>query len=92
VNDGMRIANGTADELSAMVDKVKDINDKVNKIAKASEAQAIAVKELNSNIGNISSGVETNAATSEESSALSMGLNEQADSMKELVNQFKLRS
>ncbi len=92
VNDGMRIANGTADELSAMVDKVKDINDKVNKIAKASEAQAVAVKELNSNIGNISSGVETNAATSEESSALSMGLNEQADSMKELVNQFKLRT
>ena len=92
VNDGMSIANSTAEELTAMVEKVKEINNMVNTIAKASEQQAQAVKELNANIANISSGVETNAATSEESSALSMGLNEQADSMKNLVNRFTLRS
>lgn len=91
VNDGMKIADSTAEELNTMVDQVKGINDKVNAIATASGQQAEAVKQLDTNISNISSVGETNAATSEESSALSQELNNQADSLKNLVNRFKLK-
>ena len=92
VGEGMKIADGTAEELNSMVDKVKGINDKVNVIAKASEEQAGAVRELDTNISNISSVGESNAVTSEESSALSQELNSQAESLKNLVGQFKLKS
>lgn len=92
VNEGMRIAYSTAEELNSMVDQVKGINDKVNAIAKASGEQAVAVKQLDTSISNISSVGETNAATSEESSALSQELNSQAEVLENLVNQFKLKS
>ncbi len=92
VNEGMKIADSTAEELNAMVEQVKGINDKVNMIAKASQEQAVAVKQLDAHISDISSVGETNAATSEESSALSQELNSQADSLKNLVNQFTLRN
>lgn len=92
VGEEMKIADGTAEELNSMVDKVKGINDKVNVIAKASKEQAGAVRELDTNISNISSVGESNAVTSEESSALSQELNSQAESLKNLVGQFKLKS
>ncbi len=91
VEEGMKIADSTAEALNSMVDKVQGINDKVNAIATASKEQAAAVKQLDTNISDISSVGETNAATSEESSALSQELNGQADSLKKLVGQFKLR-
>lgn len=49
-------------------------------------------KQLDTSISNISSVGETNAATSEESSSLSQELNSQADSLKNLVNRFKLKN
>ena len=92
VNEGIKIADGTAEELDQMVDKVKGINNKVNMIAKASEIQAESVKQLNADIENISSVGESNAATSQESSALSQELNGQAELLKNLVGQFKLKN
>ena len=70
---------------------LQGINDKVNAIATASKEQAAAVKQLDTNISDISSVGETNAETSEESSALSQELNGQADSLKKLIGQFTLR-
>ena len=61
-------------------------------IAKASEIQAESVKQLNADIENISSVGESNAATSQESSALSQELNGQAELLKNLVGQFKLKN
>lgn len=92
VNEGIKIADGTAEELDQMVDKVKGINNKVNMIAKASEIQAESVKQLNADIENISSVGESNAATSQESSALSQELNGQAELLENLVGQFKLKN
>lgn len=92
VKEGIKIADGTAEELDQMVDKVKGINNKVNMIAKASEIQAESVKQLNADIENISSVGESNAATSQESSALSQELNGQAELLENLVGQFKLKN
>lgn len=91
VSKGMKIANETAEELNAIVGSVQAISDKVGEVAKASGNQAKSVRELNGHVHDFASLGETNASTSQESYALGQELNEHADSLKNLVNQFRLK-
>ena len=91
VEIGISIANDTAEKLSSMVEQVQGIAVKVKTIADASNSQAESVKEMSSNIGEISSVGQNNAATSEESLALSYEMNEHANSLKGLVEKFNLK-
>lgn len=91
VEIGISIANDTAEKLSSMVDQVQGIAVKVKSIAEASNTQADSVKEMSSNISEISSVGQNNAATSEESLALSYEMNEHANSLKGLVEKFNLK-
>lgn len=74
-----------------MVGQVQGIAKKVKTIAEASSAQADSVKEMSSNISEISSVGQNNAATSEESLALSYEMNDHANSLKDLVGKFELK-
>ncbi|SET21019.1 methyl-accepting chemotaxis protein [Pseudobutyrivibrio sp. C4] len=91
VQEGIAIANDTAEKLNGMVSQVQGIADKVKTIAEASNSQAASVKEMSANISEISSVGQNNAATSEESLALSYEMNEHADSLKGLVERFELK-
>ncbi len=91
VEVGISIANDTAEKLSGMVGQVQGIADKVKTIAEASNHQATSVREMSANIGEISSVGQNNAATSEESLALSYEMNEHANSLKGLVEKFELK-
>ena len=91
VEEGIAIANDTAEKLNGMVVQVQGIADKVKTIAEASNSQAISVKEMSSNIGEISSVGHNNASTSIESLALSYEMNEHANSLKGLVERFELK-
>ncbi|MCR5415506.1 MAG: HAMP domain-containing protein [Pseudobutyrivibrio sp.] len=91
VEEGITIANETAEKLNGMVGQVQGIADKVKVIAEASSSQASSVKEMSANIGEISSVGQNNAATSEESLALSYEMNEHANSLKGLVEKFELK-
>ncbi|SCZ79105.1 methyl-accepting chemotaxis protein [Pseudobutyrivibrio xylanivorans] len=91
VEEGIAIANDTAEKLNGMVAQVQGIAEKVKTIAEASNSQAISVKEMSANIGEISSVGQNNAATSEESLALSHEMNEHANSLKVLVEKFELK-
>ncbi|WP_167511315.1 methyl-accepting chemotaxis protein [Pseudobutyrivibrio xylanivorans] len=91
VEEGISIANDTAEKLNGMVAQVQGIAEKVKTIAEASNSQAISVKEMKSNISEISSVGQNNAATSEESLALSYEMNEHANSLKGLVDKFELK-
>jgi methyl-accepting chemotaxis protein len=91
VEEGIAIANDTAEKLNGMVAQVQGIAEKVKSIAEASNTQAVSVKEMSNNIGEISSVGQNNAATSEESLALSHEMNEHANSLKELVEKFELK-
>ena len=91
VEEGMTIANDTASQLDAMVGQVQGIAEKVKTIADASNVQASSVRQMSSNIGEIASVGQNNAATSQESLALSYEMNEHANSLKELVQKFELR-
>ena len=91
VEIGISIANDTATKLNDMVDQVQGIAGKVKSIAEASNTQAESVKEMSNDIGEISSVGQNNAATSEESLALSYEMNEHANSLKGLVEKFNLK-
>jgi methyl-accepting chemotaxis protein len=91
VEEGITIANDTAEKLNGMVSQVQGIAEKVKTIADASNSQAVSVKEMSANISEISSVGQNNAATSEESLALSYEMNEHANSLKGLVEKFELK-
>ncbi len=91
VEQGIKVANETAEELNVMVTHVEGIRDQVKQIAGTSITQARSVQDLSVNIGRIADDGRTNAATSEESLALSYEMNEHSKSLKELVDHFKLK-
>lgn len=90
VNNGTKIADDTAKSLGIIVEKTSAVNEKITKIAQASEEQANSVYQINQGVEQISAVVQTNSATAEESAAASEELSGQALIMKELVGRFKL--
>lgn len=74
-----------------MVGEVQTISEKVRRIAQDSTTQASSVQGMSSDIGQIASAGQNNAATSEESLALSYEMSDHAKTLKELVDKFQLR-
>ena len=91
VEEGIRVANNTADELGRMVKQVQDIAEKVKEIADAATSQANDVKAMSSDIKKIAADGQNNAATSEESLALSHEMSDHAKTLKDLVSKFTLK-
>ncbi len=92
VNNGMRVAGETAKSLDSVVEKANDVMAKITDIAKISEEQASAIQQINVGIDQIASVVHNNSATAEESAIASEELSGQANVVKDMVAQFKLRS
>lgn len=91
VEEGMRLANSTAESLLNVVSNVKVVNKSMTEIAQASDTQADAVAQITEGINQIASVIESNSATSEESAASSQELSGQADMLKELVGRFQYK-
>ena len=91
VNTGKSIAYEAAQKLNIIVENTGTITVSVDSIASASNEQSTAMTQINGGIEQIAHVVETNAATSEESSASSEELANQAQTLKKLLTQFKLR-
>ena len=92
VEEGMQLANSTAESLLAVVDNAKTVNDSMTEIAAASDNQALAAAQITEGINQIAGVVESNSATSQESAAASEELSSQADMLKELVGRFRYES
>lgn len=92
VEDGIRLANATANSLLTVVENAKVVNDSMQEIAVASEDQATAAAQITEGISQIAEVVESNSATSEESAAASEELSKQADMLKDLVGRFQYES
>ncbi len=91
VEAGTKIANDTAAELDEIVRGIEKSATFIGNIAAASNQQATAIAQIDTGIEQVSTVVQTNSATAEESAASSEELSGQADSLKQLVNQFQLR-
>ncbi len=92
VAKGSRIAAETAASLMEVVEGTKSVTGLVEQIANAANEQAEALTQLNVGIAQISNVVETTSATAEESASAGEELSGQAEVLKNLIHQFRLRN
>lgn len=90
VENGSQIADKTASSLDKSAKVTMESVSLINEIAEASQEQTAAIVQINQGIEQISSVVQTNAATAEESAAASEELSGQSNILKELISKFNL--
>lgn len=91
VENGTKIVDETAKSLLNVVDNAKIVSETVKQISQASKQQADTIGQVMLGVEQISSVVQTNSATAEESAAASEELSGQAKVLNSLVQQFKLK-
>lgn len=91
VESGSEIANETAEALSASVEVTNQTVKLIDEISAASKEQASMIEQVNVGVDQISSVVQTNAATAEQSAASSEELNGQAAELQNLTSKFILK-
>ena len=90
IENGTQIANETAEFIMQTVSNTQDVVAKMDEINEASQQQAEAITQVTVGMDQISSVVQTNSATAEESAAASEELSSQANMMRELLAKLKL--
>lgn len=90
VERGSKITVATAQILNAIEEKATMTNDSMIQIDKASEEQVSAIEQIKVGLSQVSSVVQTNAATAEENSATSEEMSSQAVTLRDEVSKFKL--
>lgn len=90
VANGTQIADEAAKSLTNAVNSTISVTEMIERISEASVQQSEAIRQVTIGIDQISSVVQTNSATAEESAAASEELSDQAQLLKDLVNEFKL--
>lgn len=91
VRNGSQMADSTAESLTRSADVAQEAVDLIQKIADASQEQSLAITQINQAVDQISTVVQTNAATAEESAAASQELSGQAALLDSLISGFQLR-
>lgn len=92
IENGTKIVGETAKSLEEVVNGAKISSEVIQEIADASNDQAQHINQVNTGMEQIAVVVQTNSATSEESAASSEELSGQANTLRNLIGQFKLRS
>ncbi|MCI9026141.1 MAG: methyl-accepting chemotaxis protein [Dorea sp.] len=88
VQTGNEIAEHTANTLQKVVGSINTMIESIDQIASVSNEQSDAILQVNEGISQITSVVQSNSATAEESAAASEELSAEAASLKKLVDQF----
>ncbi len=91
IESGNHIAKETATSMDRIVQSSKIAADLAYQISTASKDQAFAVAQVTQGIDQISSVIQTNSATSEESAAASQEMAGQAQMLKLLMKKFQLK-
>jgi len=92
VADGTEIAVKTAEALRAIIGDVTKVAEIITGITQSSIEQTGAVGQVTEGLAQITSVVQDNSATSEESAAAAQELSSQADILHNLVAVFKLKN
>jgi methyl-accepting chemotaxis protein len=92
VHSGTKTANETAQSLKGIVESIASAAELVDKIASASNEQAAAISQINQAVEEVSRVIQTNSATAEESASASEELSGQSETLKQMVNNFKLKA
>ena len=91
VSEGGHMASEAARILKEVSEKSKLVEQAIQEIENASAQQVIAIEEINQGLSQVSSVVQTNAATAEESSASSEELAAQSVTLQQEVSKFSLK-
>lgn len=92
VQNGAVIADETAASLQHVFDDMENVTKTISNISDISMEQADSISKISVGMNQISSIVQTNSATAEESAAASEELSGQAQLLKDLVGEFELQS
>ncbi|MEA5059927.1 MAG: HAMP domain-containing methyl-accepting chemotaxis protein [Candidatus Pelethousia sp.] len=92
VEHGTRIAKTTADAFHKIVGGIKEVASLAERIADTSVEQAAGIAAINDEISQVSAVVQENSSASEESTATTALLYEQAKALKEMVRAFTLKT
>jgi methyl-accepting chemotaxis protein len=90
VGEGGRQAEGAGKVIDEIVVSVQQVNQLIGEIAVASSEQSAGVGEVNKAILQLENVTQQNAALVEQASAASLGFQEQADRLNQLVARFKV--
>ncbi|VTT97880.1 chemotaxis protein : Methyl-accepting chemotaxis protein OS=Pseudoalteromonas sp. BSi20429 GN=mcp PE=4 SV=1: 4HB_MCP_1: HAMP: PAS_9: PAS_8: MCPsignal [Gemmataceae bacterium] len=90
VDTGTELVNRSGSTLNEIVTSVKRVTDIVTEIAAASREQSTGIDQVNKAVSQMDTVTQRNASQTEEMSATSQTLTEQANQLRELVGRFKL--
>ena len=91
VEKGAKITEETAESLNSVSKSTEEVNTLIEKISAASSKDLEGITSLNQGLQQISSVVQANSATAEQSAAASEELTGQANKMNELVERFQVK-
>jgi len=91
VEEGMRIAEQTAVSLRKIVDSISEVTGIITEITDYSENETTMMAEISVGAADISDVTMSNTSNSEESAAASQELASQAETLRNMINEFKLR-
>ncbi len=92
VDDGSELVNASGVTLKEIVSSVKKVTDFVADIASAGAEQASGIEQVNRAVSQMDQVVQSNSAQTEEMSATAEELAGQAQTLRQLVDRFKLAS
>ncbi|MBQ3104951.1 MAG: methyl-accepting chemotaxis protein [Lachnospiraceae bacterium] len=90
VNKGTVVAGDTAKQLERVVQDSEQVTKVIGDMADNLRVQLEGFQQIISGVDQINDVVQTNSALSEESAAASQEMNTQAESLKEMMDQFKV--
>jgi methyl-accepting chemotaxis protein len=90
VKSGVELVGQAGQALHAIAEEVREISHNVTAIVEASREQATGLNEINLAVNRIDQGTQQNAAMVEETTAASHKLAAEAESLNQLLSQFKL--
>lgn len=90
MNRGIVIADETSEDMKEVMKSTTVATEKINQIVEMLEKDVERMHEVNDSIEQVSSVVDNNSATSEETAAVSEAQKHQVEAMVELMNQFKI--
>lgn len=92
VENGSTLTGKTQESLDSVVEGAENVTRDIKKISDASKEQEFAINTIKDGIAQISTVVQSNSATSEESAAASEELASQAQILKRLIGSFRLKN
>ena len=90
VNKGINIADATAANMTEVMGGAMEATEKMGQIAKMLDEEAANMQEINETVASVSTVVDNNSATSEETAAVSEEQKAQVEPMVQMMARFKI--